>query len=693
MKNIILVFTCISIAAFVFISCEDEPPTISDSTPYVKIVSPVANSSVSDTTLIKIMVNDIDVKRVELYIDHIFLDDNVFEQPPYEYLWDCRWYQEGSQHIIQAKAYDKSGKVFESDNVIINVYRFMPSNLRAEIISDSVIALSWIDNCNYETGFEIEQAIDDSNFIKIAQLDSNSTEYLVKGNYSLNTNYSYRVRAVQLKEFSGYSNISQAVLRLLTPINLNAIITSDTSAVLNWTDNNSFETGYVISKRNTNGAYVPIKYLQANLSSTVINETFYLNQYYNYSIHAIKDYYESPKAFFPSVSLNFPAPTNLDFEHLSETTIKLNWKDNSSFEKGFIIYRSDNGGSIDEIARVGANIIEYSDQSLDTSKTYTYSVKAFSNANTTLPSNEIKILFSKNIEVDKHISVPYGISDAVVSNDFQIVAIGGYISNSVCIRVFNVSDGTLINTFIGDSTDEFFWKIAISPDNKYVAASGSYQSIKIWEINSGQIYKRIEFGTTPNFIEYSPDGAYLFVESNMHLLVYHTIDWTGTVLINFSDEPVNIAVDPDQSSLAIGFLNSNLKVWDFQSGAFKYEIPNSSRSTSPCFDASGENLYFNTYGDFKVWNVNTNSIIKTINNVGYPHNMDITSDGKIAVYTTFGLSLLDIERETKIGSFLGNSEFAEVKFNPDNNKLFTLEFYSSYYLWDVVNQWVKVNGK
>jgi hypothetical protein len=691
MKKSISVLLLISIVIFSINSCEDVPPTISYSTPSVKIVSPINNSAVSDTTRIKITVNNIDVKRVELYIDHTISQSTVFEKPPYEYLWDCRWYEEGSQHILQAKAYTKSGKAFESDYVIINVYRFMPSNLIAEIISDSVIVLDWIDNCKYETGFEVEQAVDDSNFFKIAQLDSNSTSYLVNGNFSLNAKYLYRVRAFQNKIFSGYSNIAQAVLRLIEPINLNAAIISDTSAILSWNDNNSFETGYVISKLNNNGTYYPIQYLPANSNSTIVYEIFYLNQNYNYSVHAVKDFYQSPKALFPPIVLAFPAPTELTFEHLSETSIKLKWKDNSSFEKGFIIYGIDNSGYTSEIARVGSNITEYVVQSLDTSEVYIFHVKAFTSANITPPSNNVKIFFSKTLEIDKHFSVPYGISEAAVSDDFTLVAIGGYIGNSVCVRVFNLANGSLIKTFLGDSTDQIFEKIAISPDNKYVAAIGNYYTIKIWDIVSGQLYKRLELGYGPNFIQYTTDGNYLIVERYDHLRFYKTNDWSYTARIIYSGNAVYMSMDPNQNLLALGFWDSNLKVWDFQSGTFKYEIPNTFRSTSIHFNADGDKLYFHSYGDFKVWDVNTNTLNKTITNFGFPRKMDITSDGKLAVYSgnATSLSLWDISKEINIDNFLGNKTISEVKFSPDNDKLFTREFVSGYYLWNIVDRWVR----
>ena len=39
----------------------------------------------------------------------------------------------------------------------------------------------------------------------------------------------------------------------------------------------------------------------------------------------------------------------------------------------------------------------------------------------------------------------------------------------LCIRIFNLSDGLLLELFIGDSTDQIFERLAISPDKKFVA--------------------------------------------------------------------------------------------------------------------------------------------------------------------------------------------------------------------------------
>lgn len=688
MKSVV-VFSVVLIALFYFNSCKYNPIEPYDSTPKVFIINPVNNSSVSDSVTVSILVNNIDVKRVELFIDHYIINDAVFQKPPYEFFWDCRWYPEASQHILQAKAYNQSGKVIESDFTIINIYRFMPSSLMANLTSDTTVSLNWIDNCKFETSFQLEQAIDDTNFVKIADLDSNTTAYTLNGHFLPEKQYLFRVRAVADNQFSGYSNISKALIELFTPISLTSFSTSDTSVVLRWEDNNTFEKGYSILTF-SNGVYSVISTLPPGSTSFTHIKQFYLYQQYQYAIHAVRDNYSSPIGSFPPVIISFPSPSNLTFEHVSQTSVKLKWNDNSSFEKGFIIYRADDQNVFSEIARVGKNNTEFINTNLDTAKSYLYNVRAYTDANLTETSNTIKVFFAKTISLNKQIQVPYGISEAAVSDDFSTVAIGGYISNRVCIRVFNLANGVLLRTFLGDSTDQIFERLAVSPDNKYVAGMGNYYSLTIWDINSGLLVRRMNIGTEPNFIQYSSDGKYLIMERNDKLRIYNTNDWSYVEQISFNDYATIMAIDNDQKSIAIGFDNGNTRIWDYATGIFKSEIPNSFRSTALHFGLDDSKLFIATYGDFKVWNFNLNSFSFTINNFGYSRYVDITSDGNTVVNAGFnGVSVWNVERQKHLDTFLPEYGFKEIKISPDSKTLFAREFHTNYFLFDFVEKWVQ----
>lgn len=84
-----------------------------------------------------------------------------------------------------------------------------PAGLTATAASSSTINLSWTDNSNNETGFDIERSTDNVNWAALLTVGSNSQSY---GNTGLaaSTTYYYRVRAKNSAGNSAYSNVANA---------------------------------------------------------------------------------------------------------------------------------------------------------------------------------------------------------------------------------------------------------------------------------------------------------------------------------------------------------------------------------------------------------------------------------------------------------------------------------------------------
>jgi len=81
-----------------------------------------------------------------------------------------------------------------------------PSSLTATTISSSQIELSWIDNSNNETGFEIERSTNNgSTYTNVGFVPANVATYTNTG-LSSATGYFYRVRAINGATTSNYSN-------------------------------------------------------------------------------------------------------------------------------------------------------------------------------------------------------------------------------------------------------------------------------------------------------------------------------------------------------------------------------------------------------------------------------------------------------------------------------------------------------
>lgn len=80
MKLTIISFILIYI--FLLVGCSEYAP-VEQSDPFIEIISPLINSTVSDSTTIKISTNIANLIRVELYIDHSIPDENaIFEKSP-----------------------------------------------------------------------------------------------------------------------------------------------------------------------------------------------------------------------------------------------------------------------------------------------------------------------------------------------------------------------------------------------------------------------------------------------------------------------------------------------------------------------------------------------------------------------------------------------------------------------------------
>src|SRR5262249_48936706 len=123
-----------------------------------------------------------------------------------------------------------------------------PSGLAVTGLSASQITLSWVDNADNESGYQVERAVDSVNFTPIATLGANITTYSDTG-LAAATTYSYRVRAFNSVGPSAYSNTATATTSAMptvpaAPSGLTATAASSSQINLAWVDNATNETGY-----------------------------------------------------------------------------------------------------------------------------------------------------------------------------------------------------------------------------------------------------------------------------------------------------------------------------------------------------------------------------------------------------------------------------------------------------------------
>jgi titin len=270
-----------------------------------------------------------------------------------------------------------------------------PSSLTATTISQTQIDLAWTDNASDEVGFKIERKTGAAGtYVEIATVGADVTSFSNTG-LAANTEYFYRVRANNTGGHSAYTNEANATTLPNTPgapSGLAAITMSNTQIDLAWTDNSDNEVSFKIERKTgAAGTYAEIATVGASVTNYSDTGLDPITEYY-YRVRASNTGGQSAYSNEANATTlpNAPsAPSSLSATTMSNTQINLAWTDNADNETGFKIERKTGAaGTYAEIGTVGANVTNYSDNSLSPITEYYYRVRASNTGGHSAYSNE-----------------------------------------------------------------------------------------------------------------------------------------------------------------------------------------------------------------------------------------------------------------------------------------------------------------
>ena len=673
---------------FLFYSCVEEPIIVPTES-YISIIQPLNNTNVSDSISIIVDVMSLkEIIRVEVFIDHQL--ERVFTKPPYVFFWYVYYYSDGSQHIIEARAYDKDGGEMKTKPIIVNVYRFMPGNLQAFMNSDSAISLSWIDNSKIETGFELEHALNDSNFSKIAEVDSNVTSYVFIGNFNKSDKHFFRVRAKSQSEFSGYSNIAKAQIVLNKPTNVNVNFTSDTTATILWKDNSPFEIGYYLEIKRNNNWVFSMNY-PPNTTRADIQCDFQSG--YNYQcIVTARDTFQLVSSDPVYKQLSFYAPESLSVAQISESKIRLKWKNMNFFNTNYRIERKINDGNFFEIGITNPTQLYFENDNLDTANTYYYRVSAFTRVNVSLATNPIKVEFLPFIAFDRYVQTNVHLGVYSYSVNGEYIVGGGYTQKSLACFLFNAETGALLNTFIfpPGSGEQIVTTVGISYDNSVVAASSDYNTkyVNLWNTSNGMLRGRISIGK-PCYgltFHYSKPIIVMINDNTVHAFDYdrwqHVFSYVHAAGIN------TFCLANKSDLLALRGKDGIIKIFDLSTGAFVKEFISNGENGRMTFSINDDYLIEGLSNKIRRWDLRNGFSTDYLN---VYNTLNLTIHPK-KDYLFFGsVSILDIVNWRMVHTIPISNISLGLRFKPDGNRIISLNSYSSgkFALWNYFYKWQK----
>ena len=269
-----------------------------------------------------------------------------------------------------------------------------PGDLTATTVSNSRINLAWKDSSNNESGFKIERRIGATGtFIEVAQVGANVTSFADTGLVG-NRKHFYRIRAYNIAGHSAYSALASATTLLDPPAgpdNFFVTVVTHNRINLAWQDNSNTEAGFKLERKTgADGTFEEIAVLGSNvviyINSGLAEMTKYFYRVRAYNTGGVSAYSEILEVTTPPAPPR--APGNLTATPVSHQRINLAWKDSSSNEAGFKIERGSTGSPYAEVAKVGANVISYADESLTGNTMYLYRIRAFNASGHSSYSNQ-----------------------------------------------------------------------------------------------------------------------------------------------------------------------------------------------------------------------------------------------------------------------------------------------------------------
>ena len=274
------------------------------------------------------------------------------------------------------------------------------------------------------------------------------------------------------------------------------------------------------------------------------------------------------------------------------------------------------------------------------------------------------------------------------SPDGRYLAAGG---SSVYLTEIPSISGSLymVRSFLGH-TDKVN-SVAFSPDGKTLASGSDDNTVKLWDVRTGECIRTLE-GHTGSvwFVAFSPDGKHIASRSEDGTVKLWDVTTGECIRTLDIDEVYSVAFSPDGKYLASKSRDETAKLWDVRTGrCFQTLKGHTDWVTSVAFSPDGRLLAsgscrkwdgygFCEQGEVKLWHVRTGRCIRTLEG----HSTSVTSiafspDGKLLASGAWRIKLWDLATGECIRTLGGGP----IAFSPDGKYLASGSWNGTVLIW------------
>lgn len=137
------------------------------------------------------------------------------------------------------------------------------------------------------------------------------------------------------------------------------------------------------------------------------------------------------------------------------------------------------------------------------------------------------------------------------------------------ITMWSLQDGILSNPRI--LAEKAGDKVAISPDGEYFATTGYRETLRLWDLSTGDLEKQLSGKTNFRSLRFSKSGEYLAAGSyGSAFTLWDTKKWRDKTYkiskVSQNSDVASIDISRDDRYLATGHMDSSIVIFDLQEG-------------------------------------------------------------------------------------------------------------------------------
>jgi WD40 repeat protein len=450
---------------------------------------------------------------------------------------------------------------------------------------------------------------------------------------------------------SGQSNEVVVSPVFLAPTNLTVAVVAETSAVLNWIDNTSTETYFVIEKR-TGSTFIPLDSVSSNFTTYNDRSSFITNIQYVYRIRAKSNRRISQYSNSDSSSLSFIAPSSLAATVIPERGIQLQWQDNSTIESRFQLDRRERNSStfVTVANNIPANSTSYFDSTtikVD-SAYYIYRIRAFTQKGNSTPYSNldsVRFLFSGPSGVHFQFLSPTSLQIQWQNNSsFEDgLKIEYAVSSTNKKDSITLSAGTTAHTFTGLNDISIY-------QYRVKSFKGNHESIYSKPIRA--------FLSTTNIVPIRTinDSVEILASaldtngtlaasggSNGIIRLWNTS--TGVEVSTFVPDTFtsvkSISIHPQNTRIAAAFEDGSIRVWNISTGTLIWKKNSGSEGSGIAWNSVGTGIVTGHYDHkIRIWNGTDGADIRTITgHLSAITSISYSNSGAILISTSIDQSV------------------------------------------------------